>query len=326
LSWYTQRMSQLERIVYINRIIEEQGGVETSQIVDEFSISRRQVIRDVQYIKDRLNAPIVYSTEKKWYHYSESFTLFSNSNERLLVLNAIFRSLAQSQGMMGALTEMISEGLDSGVEKHYRSLSDKIVFISPVQDWPNYEVFTVICSAMKSGQRITMHYKNTKGVQSVRHIEPLRLVNYSGRWYLLAFDMKSKQLRTFHLSRIESLAEIQGDRIVKRYEEEQIDSFIHSGYGIFMGNEQTYVTFRVYDWAIEILKTQIWHRDQVQQLITEQGRKALQVTLPVASLNEIVSALLFFGPVARPVSPAAFVNMYYEAVENMQKQSDSPIQ
>lgn len=317
---YTLFMSQLERIVFINRIIEEQGGVQTSDIVAEFSISRRQVIRDVQYMQDRLNAPIAYAKEKRWYHYTEKFTLFSNSNERMLVLNAIFRSLAQSQGIVGNLAQMISEGIDSGVEKHYRSLSENIVFISPVQDLPDYKVFNTVCSAMKSELRMTMHYKNAMGVQSVRHVEPLRLINYGGRWYLLAFDLKSKQLRTFHLSRIESLAEVQGDRILKRYDDQQLDTFIHSGYGIFMGNECKYVTFRVYDWAVETLKTQIWHPDQIQHLVTEQGRPALEVTLPVASLQEMLSTLLFYGPAAKPISPPDFVDMYQNTLKKMLEQ------
>jgi len=243
----------------------------------------------------------------------------------MLVLNAIFRSLAQSQGLMGALTEMISEGIDSGVEKSYRSLSDKIVFITPVQDWPDYEIFNRICAAMKSGERITMHYKNANGELSRRHIEPLRLINYSGRWYLVSYDLQHKELRTFHLSRILDLSRISGDRMKERYSDAELDAFIHSGYGIFMGKEVTYVTFRVYGWAINTLATQTWHAKQKQRFVKEEGQDALEVTLPVANLHEILSALLFFGPQARALAPPEFVNLYNQAVENMQIRIKTPL-
>ncbi|MGH0051922.1 MAG: helix-turn-helix transcriptional regulator [Sphaerochaetaceae bacterium] len=310
-------MSQLERIVFINRMIEETGGVRTSRIEKEFSISRRQVLRDIAYLRNQLRAPLVYDRDRKWYHYKEPFTLFSNTNERMLVLNAIVRSLAQSQGIMANLTQMISEGIDSGVEKHYRSLSEKIIFITPVQDWPDYEIFNKICSAMKSEERMSMHYCNAFGVHSHRHIEPLRLVNYSGRWYLLAYDLQHKQLRTFHLSRIEQLAQIEGDRMKQRFSDEELDAFIHAGYGIFMGKEVTYVTFRVYGWAIHALSTQSWHPEQTQRIVQDQGKEALEVTIPVSNLQEVLAALLSYGPDARPIAPEAFVQRYKQLVERM---------
>ncbi len=319
---YTDHMSQLERIVFINRSIEENGGVKTSLIEQEFSISRRQVLRDITYLREYLGAPITYDRSRNWYHYQTPFTLFSNSNERMLVLNAIVKSLAQSQGIMSDLTQMISDGIDSGVEKHYRSLSDKIIFITPVQDWPDYEIFNKICSAIKSEERMSMHYRNALGVRSHRHIEPLRLVNYSGRWYLLAFDMQHRQLRTFHLSRVEQLAQIGGDRMKSRFSDDELDDFINCGYGIFMGNEVTYVTFRVYGWAIHTLSTQSWHPEQKQRLVIEEGKEALEVILPVSNLQEILSTLLSYGPDARPVAPEEFVLRYKQSVAQMWKTAE----
>ena len=73
---YTGRMSQIERIVFINRAIEEDGGVRTARIMSEFSLSRRQVLRDIDFMRDQLKAPIAYDPEKRWYGYTESFTLF----------------------------------------------------------------------------------------------------------------------------------------------------------------------------------------------------------------------------------------------------------
>ncbi|MGE4583674.1 MAG: helix-turn-helix transcriptional regulator [Sphaerochaeta sp.] len=315
-------MNQLERIVFINRTIEEYGGIQTVRILSEFAISRRQVLRDLAYMREQLQAPLAYDPKQKWYTYTQPFTLFSNSNERLLVFNAIFRSLAQSQGLMSTLTEMLSEGLDSGVEKSYRSLSEKIIFITPVQDWPDYEIFNRICSAMKCEERMTMHYRNAAGQESNRHIEPVRLVNYSGRWYLLAFDLKHHQLRTFHLSRILSIAQIVGDRMQRRYAEAELNAFVNAGYGIFLGKEITYVTFRVYDWAKETLSTQTWHAQQKVRRVMEGQQEALEVTLPVADLHEILSSLLSFGVHARPVSPPEFVDMYKAMVQDMALHAD----
>ena len=315
-------MSQIERIFYINRKILEDGKVSTAQVVSAFEISKRQVMRDIDYLRDTLEAPLAYEAKEKGYVYTGDFSMMSNSNERMLVLNAIFRSLAASQGALSVITDMVSDGLDSGLEEGYKSLSDKIVFITPVQDWPDYTVFNKICSAMKGGIRMTLGYRNAKGERSTRHIEPLRLVNYSGRWYLLSFDRQNKELRTFHLSRIEKIEQIEGDLFQSRYSEEELDSFIHGGFGIFMGNKSIPVTFCVFGWASNALETQTWHKDQKICKIELDGKEGLEVTVPVANLQEILSQILSFGSAARPIAPPQFVQAWKEAVVNMAKEAE----
>jgi len=323
VSWYTQFMSQIERIFYINRKILEDGKVSSAQVVSEFEISKRQVARDIDYLRDTLQAPLVYEAKKKGYVYTDDFSMMSNSNERMLVLNAIFKSLAESQGALSVITDMVSEGLDSGLEESYKSLSSKIVFITPVQDWPDYSIFNKICSAMKGGCRMTLGYRNAKGERSTRHIEPLRLVNYSGRWYLLSYDCQNKELRTFHLSRIERIIPIEGDLFKNRYTEQELDTFIHGGFGIFMGNRSIPVTFCVFGWARNALETQTWHKDQKVRNVEFDGKKGLEVTVPVANLQEILSQILSFGSAAKPIGPPQFVRAWKEAVLAMAKEAEN---
>ncbi len=315
-------MSQIERIFYINRKILEDGKVSTAQVVSAFEISKRQVMRDMDYLRDTLQAPLAYDAKEKGYVYTADFSMMSNSNERMLVLNAIFKSLAESQGALSVITDMVSDGLDSGLEEGYKSLSDKIVFITPVQDWPDYAVFNKICSAMKGGFRMTLGYRNAKGERSTRHIEPLRLVNYSGRWYLLSYDRQNKELRTFHLSRIEKIEQIEGDLFQSRYSEQELDAFIHGGFGIFMGRQSIPVTFCVFGWASNALATQTWHKDQKIRPVIRDGKKGLEVTVPVANLQEILSQILSFGAAAKPIGPPQFVQAWKDAVMAMAQEAE----
>ena len=48
--------------------------------------------------------------------------------------------------------------------------------------------------------------------------------------------------------------------------------------------------------------------------MSRDGEGSLVVSLPVANLNEILSALLYYGPSVRPLAPAAFVERYRQAV------------
>ncbi|WP_320129783.1 WYL domain-containing protein [uncultured Sphaerochaeta sp.] len=310
-------MSQLERFFYINKTIIEEGKVTTRQVVEKFEISNRQVMRDFDYLRDNLAAPLAYDSKQKGYIYTGEFSMVTNTNERMLVLNAIFKSLAESQGIMSVVTEMVTQGLDSGLDQDYKSLMDKIVFITPIQDWPDYAVFNEICSAMKQNERMTMHYQNGRGETTVRHIEPLRLVNYSGRWYLLAFDKKHKALRIFHLSRILNIHPIVGDYFHSSYPDTELDAFIHGGYGIFMGNEIIDVTFQILGNAVHTVSTQTWHKNQKVVHLQQDGQEILEVTVPVANMQEILSKVLSFGCSARPVAPPEFVERWNDNVLRM---------
>ena len=52
-------MSQFERIACIDRLLREQGSVRTAEVAERFEVSGRQVKRDIEYLRDRLDAPVV---------------------------------------------------------------------------------------------------------------------------------------------------------------------------------------------------------------------------------------------------------------------------
>ncbi|HPZ16648.1 MAG TPA: WYL domain-containing transcriptional regulator [Sphaerochaeta sp.] len=309
-------MAQLERILYINRMMEEAGGVTTAAVMARFEVSRRQVVRDIAYLRERLGAPIAYDEPQRRYIYTEPFSPLGQSNGHLLVLKAIVRSLAEAQGMEPILIDGASEALGQGLEEEYRVLERKITFRSPVQDWPDWQIFGRLLDAMKRGLRITLSYKDSKGSSSRRHIEALRLINYSSRWYLLAYDLHKREIRTFHLARVVSLSPIEGDWAQERFSDDELDALIEGGYGIFLSGDVVEVSFRATGWAAEVIATQTWHPDQQ---VTREGEGALVVTLPVTNLNEILSALLYYGPNVSPIAPPSFVALYADAVKKMQE-------
>ncbi|HZJ88408.1 MAG TPA: WYL domain-containing protein [Sphaerochaeta sp.] len=307
-------MSQLERILYINRSIERVGGVRTADVREHFEISRRQVLRDIAYLRDRLDAPIFYERSRAWYTYSEPFTLFFQSNERLLVLGAVFRSLVSSHGLDSIITDEASEVLSQQVEEQYRSLEEKIIFHTPVQDWPDWQIFSHLLEAMQRSLRLSLSYRDSAGALSRRHIEALRLINYSGRWYLLAWDLQKHTTRTFHLARVVRLQAIEGDYAKERFTAAELDAIVGSGYGIFIGGEIQEVSFVATEWAAEVIATQVWHPKQHQE---RRSDGSLVMRLPVANPNELISVLLSYGEHIEVLSPSSFVTAYTARIEAM---------
>lgn len=311
-------MSQTERIFFIDRQIRRSGFVRTADVADTFEVCDRQVKRDIEYLRDRLYAPIVYDRQKHGYVYTEKFDEFQNADERMLVFNAIFRGLARSQGLMPLMSDVVQRHIDLSLSREYRSLLDKIIFSTPVVDLPDYGVFGAFCSAMEKQVRLLMEYRNAKGEVSDREIEPLRLVSYSGRWYVVAWDLLRNGLRTFHLSRILAI-HLTDIPIGNHCSDDELGHYLTSGFGIFMGGDTMDVSIRIFGDAVYTTRTQVWHKDQKISPVTTgpDGRPEMTITIPVANMSEILSKVLSFGASAIPVSPPEFVDRWRTQVKGM---------
>ena len=63
-------------------------------------------------------------------------------------------------------------------------------------------LLTALAAACRRHQRVRMSYRDFSGTESVRLIEPYRLVTGGYRWYLMAFDADRDDWRTFRVDRI----------------------------------------------------------------------------------------------------------------------------
>ena len=64
------------------------------------------------------------------------------------------------------------------------------------------DVLTAIAAACRSRERLRFWYLSHDGTRSDREAEPYQLVNWGRRWYLVAFDVRRADWRTFRVDRI----------------------------------------------------------------------------------------------------------------------------
>ncbi|MER6946206.1 YafY family protein [Nonomuraea sp. NPDC000554] len=64
------------------------------------------------------------------------------------------------------------------------------------------EVLTVIANAARDHERLRFDYTGHDGSETVRNVEPYRLVHRRGRWYLLGYDVERQDWRTFRADRV----------------------------------------------------------------------------------------------------------------------------
>lgn len=64
------------------------------------------------------------------------------------------------------------------------------------------QTLTVIATACRDAECVRFAYRSRDGTDSRREVEPLSLVNFGRRWYLVAWDRRREDWRTFRVDRV----------------------------------------------------------------------------------------------------------------------------
>lgn len=328
-------MSQLERIFFIDRMIRDHGGISTSQIAHKFEVSGRQAKRDIEYMRDRLNAPIVWSRRHGHYEYSESWEGLRFADETTLLAFAFLKAILGHYAYVPVVSEETIGMLKAKLGGRYAAIADKVRYELPDMEHIDGETALALCQALLDTSALDISYTDAKGEPSERRIVPLRLINYAGKWYCVAFDSKTSELRTFAVSRIAITAtsakgsesgasgrseSATPDAISKASlpSEEEIDTFLSSSYGIYKGEPIGRAILRFYGGAARAVREQCWHRDQeLSDATAQDGSPALDMSLPVHDWTELLGRALRCSANCEVIGPPEFRARWVEEIATM---------
>lgn len=313
-------VSQNERLHYIDSTIREKGAVTVQDVAQKFEVSPRTVKRDLEYLRERINAPVQYVHHKKGYSYSLPFDYFTYRNERMLLFYIFLTRLIESPTHFPFIDKSIVPSIKKMVKETYLPLITKITY--EIEEWEalNLELFSKLFVALRDGAMVSIQYADVKGKNSTRVIAPEHFIHYEGRWYVIAYDEDNKGVRTFLLSRIKN-AQATNKRRTKQLSNEEVQKYIHSAYGIYKGKTEHTVCIRFYDPVCNIVKKQVWHKEQkVKEGTHPQYGAYLEMQLPVHHPQELLGKVLRYGKYAEIISPAAIRRQWLTAIKEAYRQ------
>ena len=163
------------------------------------------------------------------------------------------------------------------------------------REYPNPDIFDTIIEAIVKKRQLTISYRSPAKENTSRTVEPLKLINYQGRWYLSAWCLLRGGHRTFHVARIVSAELTKQDIEVPDLADQELDR----SFGIFKGTPQYTAEILFSGTAAELVKHQIWHKDQE----IEESSEGTLLRIPVHDDREIMMKILQYGAQAKIVSP-----------------------
>ncbi|HHB75232.1 MAG TPA: WYL domain-containing protein, partial [Desulfobulbus sp.] len=197
-------MSVLERIYFFHGRIQSGAYPNTKDLINEFEISQSTAHRDIAYLRERLLAPLAFNTQKNGFYYTQIFRLPFENSPAITMILGLLGNMAEETGLtelpeLAAIRQRLQEVLFPG----QRNMADLVYCEWVEKELINKHIFATVLNGLREQQQLRLTYRATTGRISKRTIEPLKLVNYQGRWYLLAWCMTKKDRRMFHLARIQ---------------------------------------------------------------------------------------------------------------------------
>ncbi len=310
-------MSLLERIFYFHQEVLKDNFPNSSTISEQFEVSIATSKRDINYLRDRLYAPLAYDPQQHGYYYSdEGFHLPFQESPKIIFLLAMLNKLAGEAGL-GELSEVVQlkKRLTAMVSDEYEKL-----IASLHCEWIEVEsidhlIFEKIIEAIVKNRLLELTYKSVGGSTSHRTVAPLQIINYQGRWYFYAFCTLRNSNRLFHVARIVQI-KITRDTISEdvKLNPKQIGL----SFGIFQGEPRYTAEILFMSTAADLVRNQYWHKNQVMQ----EDDDGLLLKLPVSDDRELIMKILQYGPLAKVISPPELILRLQNEISNMAKLYD----
>lgn len=302
----TERFYKIELMIRNRR--SDDGCVSFAELMEELGVSRATLKRDLEYLRSRMDAPIVYDRFHNGYRFEEQAAgsarqqsahalpgvWFSESEiHALLTMHQLIQGLDEGGVLARHLQPLLDKlhGMLGASEQESQALMRRVKIISPARRPVASRYFELLGSALSQRLRVKMtYYVRSRREETERIVSPQRLVYYRNTWYLDAWCHASDGLRRFALDAIRKAVLLETK--AKEVSLKTVESALDGGYGIFSGDKVHWATLVFEAEAAQWVSSEQWHVQQQGRWL-EDGRYELKV--PYTEPTELVMDVMRHG-------------------------------
>ena len=300
-------MNRAERIFRLHHLLNGRMPVSFEQLKHELDMSRATVRREIEYMRDFMEAPILYDRERNGYCYDPEAAEFElpglwfNPSELYALLASEQLLETVQPGLLtpyiGPLRARIRKLLEQSGHT-VDTVTSRIQLQAVAQRPVESQRFGTVAGATLAGQVLSLDYHGReRGTTTRRRVHPQRLLHYRSNWYLIAWCEQAADLRTFALERIRQ-AEVQ-EEPARSVDTERLERHFGATFGIFTGEATGWAVLRFNESAARWVADERWHPEQIGQW---QG-DGYELQIPYSDPRELIMDILKYGPDVEVVAP-----------------------
>ena len=308
-------MGQTDRFYKIDQMISNRKLVSFQEMQNALEVSRATLRRDLEYMRDQLNAPIVYDRFAGGYRFDNKQPLvgaqyelpglwFSSTEVHALLTMQHLLANVDPGGILTPHIQPLMSRLNAllgSSESTAEEIRKRVMIVGQGKRTMKLAHFERVGSALLRRKRLMITYfSRGKGETTDREVSPQRLVHYRENWYLDAWCHMRKELRNFAVDSIQR-AEVVETK-AKEVSRTSMDAVLGPGYGIFAGEDLDWATLRFTPERARWVAQEQWHPKQ-RGTLEKDGSYVLEV--PYADDRELIMDVLKFGAEVEVIGPPA---------------------
>ncbi|ABL65466.1 helix-turn-helix transcriptional regulator [Chlorobium phaeobacteroides] len=316
-----QSRPPLLRMQYIDRELRNTCYPNCSKVACFFEVSSKSIQRDIEYMRDVLNAPIDYDKKKKGYFYKQHWSFLASSflnREEAAALIATKKVLSQYQGT--PYYNEISSALDKVLQYLPTSNSENGIFDiysfeQPASSQINTKNFAQLEEAIRTSRKVAITYHaSSNQAETERTVHPYRLHfdQSTSTWYLIAYCELRQGIRTFAVNRIITLAPDASEFSIP--ESFSIEHYLEQTFDQCSGVEEHTIVIRFTPYQSQWIKEHRWHPTQQ---IEEHEDGSVTLNLNVAALDAVKRWVMRYGKEAEVLEPEELRELIRKEVKGM---------
>ena len=311
---YSKFRTRWRHVLLIDQHIRAGAAPNCTKLAQELEVSRRTILRDIDFMKCDLGAPLDYDAKKGGYVYTEpNWTMPSLriTEGELFTLMVAEKALEAYSGtpwvsrMRQVFSRMVAS-LPDRIEVAPQELLSRVSFDSGGSAEVDPAVLDAIAKAV--GKNLTADFKYCRlGVDESRdyRVDPYVLRRMQGAWYLAGRDHRNGYVPLFSLSR---MSQVRPTEQTFDYGGSGFDpkAYFARTFGIYHSTECHHVVIEFSGFAARLVRERRWHDSQK---LTDLPDGRLRLEMDISHLYDVCPWVLSWGVEAKAVAPQDLVGL-----------------
>lgn len=316
----------LARIMMIDRAIRSGSWPNATTLGADLEVDPRTVRRDINYMRDRLGAPIAFDSRRNGYGYAEpSYRLpFLQMTEgELVALLLAERMMHQFQGTpferdLDRAFARLAELLPDAVTVHLGAAADCLAVLPTARIDYDPATFATLAGAAIRRRRVEMTYWTAgRDAKTNRVVDPYHLMLAEGGWYVIGLCHLREEVLVFAAQRVRSARE--SGESFDRPADFRVEDYMAGSFRTVRGEGHHHVVLRFAPEFAGRVAERSWHPSQQGERTADGG---LILRFEVNDLREVKRWAMFWGAACRVMEPAELREVIFRECRAMMDRHD----
>ena len=280
-----------------------------ARMVRSIKKNRFTILRDIKTLREHYKLPVKYDPANKVYYYEDIHAVPSAliastlSSTEVQALTMAKNTLVQYGGAV--MADRLDRALDKigAFEEHDQTIAKSsmsvMVMGAAATTTSDADNLDIVKRAIEQQRPLKYSYcKLNETKSTVRNVHPHHCFLSKGRWYMLAYCLKSKEIKNYRLDRISRLEIKPGT--FERQPNFNPKDHLGRGMGVIKGKGSYDIKIEFDRFAAQVMGKSVWDESQK---VRELKDGAIEMAMHLTDLSEVTNWLLSWGGHAQVKTP-----------------------